>query len=42
MAREVEAARRATPDDAAMAPVAEPAATADENVTALSSVRHGK
>src|SRR4051794_14814662 len=38
MAREVEAARRATPDEAA----AEPAATADENVTALSSVRHGK
>src|SRR3954454_6231792 len=42
MAREVEAARRATPGEAPTEPVAEPAATADENVTALSSVRHGK
>ncbi|HYW64066.1 MAG TPA: hypothetical protein VE865_12785 [Bradyrhizobium sp.] len=41
MAREVEAARRAVPDEAAAGP-AEAPATADENVTALSSVRHGK
>jgi hypothetical protein len=44
MAREVEAARRVVPGEAApdAAPAAEPAAVADENVTPLSSARHGK
>src|SRR3954464_1957834 len=44
MAREVEAAGRTMPAEAApdTAPVAEPAAAADENVTPLSSARHGK
>jgi hypothetical protein len=44
MAREIEEARRMVPTEAApdAAPAAEPAAVADENVTPLSSVRHGK
>ena len=42
MARDVEAARRMAPGEAApdAAPVAEPAGVADENVTSLSSARH--
>jgi hypothetical protein len=42
MARDVEAARRMAPGEAApdAAPVAEPAGVADENVTPLSSARH--
>lgn len=44
MAREVEEARRKMPGDAGpdAAPVGEPAAAGDENVTPLSSARHGK
>src|SRR5437868_257697 len=44
MAREVEEARRMSPGDAGpdLAPVVEPAAAGDENVTSLSSARHGK
>jgi hypothetical protein len=44
MAREVEEARRMAPGEAGpdAGPVAEPAAVGDENVTPLSSARHGK
>jgi hypothetical protein len=44
MAREVEAARHATPVEASpdAEPAIAPAAVADENVTSLSSARHGK
>lgn len=44
IAREVEAARRTVPGEAEpdAAPAVEPAAAGDENVTPLSSARHGK
>jgi hypothetical protein len=44
MAREVEQAQRPVPSEAKAdkEPVAEPAAVADENITALSSARHAK
>lgn len=44
MAREVEEARRTVPGEAGpdAAPAVEPAAVGDENVTPLSSARHGK
>jgi hypothetical protein len=44
MAREVEEARRTMPGEAGpdTAPMVEPAAAGDENVTPLSSARHGK
>jgi len=42
MAREVEQARRMVPGEADATPAIEPAATAEENVTSLSSARQLK